>query len=194
MPGHLHPLQGARTQEPIEKQPLAELAEGILLHQQFLPDRNQNLLEHHDQRVTGKNLAIDLFEATLIETPHRPADLNLPFAPLALDELGGNGMFALLERLGARQDLADLADRDTALDPAENAAHFIDIGLGIEAVAAVRARGLNQAITALPGAQGHRIDARDARDFPDRKQLLLIEAVFIQRRRGGFSHRKKNRW
>ena len=39
------------------------------------------------------------------------------------------------------------------------------------------ARWLDQTVAPLPGAQGHRVDACEPRDFPDRIQALLFRAI-----------------
>ncbi|MCY1181247.1 hypothetical protein D9M73_217410 [compost metagenome] len=93
--------------------------------------------------------------------------------------------------LAAGENLADLTDRHPPLDPAEDVADFIDIGLGIEAVPTFGARGLNEPITTLPSAQGDRVDTCQTGDFANGEQLLMSEITGIQRRLGRFKHCRK---
>ncbi len=75
-----------------------------------------------------------------------------------------------------REDAGNLAYRHAALQPAKDATDVIDVGLGIQAVATVGAGWLDQAMAALPGAQGHSIDASQAGNLTDWKQVLLRQA------------------
>jgi len=171
----LQALQYPRAQKTVEEQPLAGLAELLAAQQQVLPDRQEDIGKHHGQRIGGEHLAVQAFQLQLIKTRQGQADLCLPLAPLAL----GQGLIRLDDwRLGCLvlgENLAHLADRHAPLDPREDAAYRLDIRLRVKTMTAVGAGRLNQPITTLPGPQGHRIDAGQARHFTNRKQLFLLE-------------------
>ena len=88
----------------------------------------------------------------------------------------------------ASEDAAHFTHRHTALKPAEDTADVIDVRSGIKAVATVGAGWLNQPVAALPGTQGHGVDARQSGNFADRKQLLLLKTHFDQRITSLFVH------
>ncbi|MNE36658.1 hypothetical protein D3C80_1304770 [compost metagenome] len=94
----------------------------------------------------------------------------------------------LHQRLAADKDASHLAHCNAALQPAEDVADIIDIGLGVQAMATVGTGGQNEPITALPGAQGHRVYARQAGDFTNREQLLVLQSLVDRRGTSLFAH------
>ena len=96
------------------------------LWQQLLPERHQYVLKHHWHRIGGKHLAVNLLEPRVVEAAHRLLHLRLPLGPFAAHR------FRLLRRYGAglgaaRENAADLADRNAALGPGKDRAHGFDI-------------------------------------------------------------------
>ena len=89
----------------------------------------ENVLEHNRQRIAGENLPIQALETRLIEILQRTAHLALPLTPVVTADfvVGRRSNAATAGALG--QDRADLADRDATLDPGQDAAHGVDIGL-----------------------------------------------------------------
>ncbi|MNH31296.1 hypothetical protein D3C79_916440 [compost metagenome] len=79
-------------------------------------------------------------------------------------------------RLATGKNAGHLTHRHTAFQPAEDAADLVDIGQGVQAMATVGASGLDEAVAALPGAQGYRVHARKAGDFTNREQFLVFQA------------------
>lgn len=154
------------TQKLVEEQPLAGLPKGALAGRQVVPNRHEHLGEHLVQGIGGKYLIEQAAQAGRIKALYGLACLVLPAQPGIRRAAGLNG-----KGMAARKDAAHLADCHTALQPAEDTADVIDVGLGVQAVTAVGAGWLNQPVAALPGTQGHGIDARQPGHFPDRKQL-----------------------
>jgi hypothetical protein len=187
----LQTLQGARPQKAVQHQPFALSTEMLLAQQQLQPDRHQDFLEDHGQWIAGENLPVKLLQPCCIEMPNRAQHLRLPFAPLTLGRFGA--IICSAHVLGTGQDATHLAHRHAALDPAENAAHFVDVGLGIETVPAFGANRLHQPIATLPGAQGHRVDAGDPGDLTNRQQRFALMRVGTLVRGKQVSHGQYNR-
>ena len=70
---------------------------------------------------------------------------------------GDRRLLRLAGSRAAGQNAADLADRDATFSPCEDAADSLNVGHGVQAVPAVRARRPDQAVTALPRTQGDRL-------------------------------------
>ncbi|MNF86079.1 hypothetical protein D3C84_685020 [compost metagenome] len=130
--------------------------------QQLFPERQQDVLKHDRLRVRGKNLSVDLIQPRLVESHDSGLDLLLPLRVVGLHKVIGNEVRQSLKRRSLGQDLADLADRHAAFDPVENAANALNIGHRIQTMPTLGARRHNQPIAALPGTQGHRVDAGHA--------------------------------
>ena len=171
----LQALQGATTEKTVEEQPFTGLAELALTLQQLLPQRHQDVLEHHGQWIAGEYLAKHLLQTRFIETTQRALHLLLPLAPFPQQGICRRWLGHRTLALGALEDLAHLADRPPALQPRQNAAHRIDVGLRIQAMTAVGAGWLDQPVAPLPGAQGDWIDPGQARHFTNGKQLFLSQ-------------------
>ena len=107
----LQPLPAASTQEAIEHQPLAAQAQFVLAQQQFLPDRHENVLKHHRQRIAGENLSIQTLEATFVKVLQCSTHLVLPLTPVVTADfvVGRRGDAAAAgdsaPRVGRRSDV-----------------------------------------------------------------------------------------
>ncbi len=70
--------------------------------------------------------------------------------------------------VGLFEQFSHLADRDASVQPLQDAFDALDVFTGIEPMSLGGAMGPQQAIAALPGPQGHRVDTGQARDFANR--------------------------
>ncbi|MCY1436448.1 hypothetical protein D9M71_525740 [compost metagenome] len=170
-------LQHAGAEEAVEEHPFAAAAELVLAQEQLLPHRHQHIGEHHMQGVTGEHLAVDALQPGFVQGIHCAAHLGTPLAPFPGHHLRVDRHQRHFGRIAACQEPAHLAHRDTALDPGQDAAHRLDIGQGIEPVAAVGAGRLDQTVTPLPGPQGDRVDPCQARDFTDGEELFPVQGA-----------------
>ena len=174
-PQHDDALQHARPEKSVEKQPFAGLPESVLALQQLTPQRHQNGFEHHRQRVRRENLPVDAIQLLIVERTDRLLNLLLPLLVIGLHMVIGDEVCQHLQRLCFRQDLADFAHGHAAIDPVDDAANTLDIVHGIQTMPAFGAGRLDQSVATLPGPQGHRIDAGEARHFADGEQLFAFE-------------------
>ncbi|MNN57241.1 hypothetical protein D3C81_1722190 [compost metagenome] len=120
-------------------------------------------------------MPVDLLQPKVVKPVDRSKYLLLPLRVIGCYESVGDDVRQRLERLGPGQDLADLADGYTALDPAADAADPLDIDQRIQAMPAFGACWNDQAITSLPGTQRDRVDTCQARHFTNGKELFLFE-------------------
>ncbi|MNP17978.1 hypothetical protein D3C76_1104300 [compost metagenome] len=66
------------------------MAKRILAQQHLSPKRDQDVLEHDCQRITGKYLSVDLLQMSFVESTHRRLNLLLPLRVIGLDQVARN--------------------------------------------------------------------------------------------------------
>ncbi len=120
----------------------------------------QQLFAQRDGRIQGHGLVELLVEGALRQRCDGFDQLELPGLPVAFRWRAGR----LVEQL------AYLADGGAALQPGQDRLDAFDLLQRIQAMALGGTLGLEQAVAALPGAQGDGIDAGAASQFADGQQ------------------------
>ena len=153
------------AQEYAEEVLLGHAALGFLPAQAELDQQWQQHPARGDLvRIQRQQLVVHVLQPVLVELRD---GCDHAFAVARPGSIGV-GVTATDSRYDER--LAHLADRHALVEQCQHLVDRVDVGLGVEAMAAVGAHRSYQTVATFPGAQGDGIDASQGRDGADREQ------------------------
>ena len=133
----------------------------------------QKLFAEGRYRIERRGLVEQIVEASLGQRGDGVQQLFVQAFPGGFD-IRRRGFLRTL------QQRAHLADGDATLEPDEYPADALDLLFAVEPVTLAGALRHHQAVAALPGAQGDRMDAGQTSDFADR-QAAAFEVGRVHR-------------
>ena len=167
------------AQPGVEEHPLqlaAELPLPALF--QFAQQWQQQLLAEGARRIQGQVAVEQIVQLPLRQLQHGFEQLLALLAPLA-----GLG---LRYGVAAAEQFIDLTDRDATVEPGEDGLDARHVFAVVQTVTLGRAAGHDQAVAALPGAQGDRVDAGLAGHVANRQPALVQGCLVVVRQLEGF--------
>ncbi len=120
---------------------------------------------HQFERVARQQIVELGLRLALVEGEQRLTELLQSLLPVIAHRRG----------MGFAQEPLHLPDTHSPLQPAQDLADLADILLAVEAVALFGAGRLHQTVAALPGTQGHGVDAGEPGDLANGVDPLISE-------------------